>query len=71
MDEIKCPKHVFLSEDASGIVRKVVYDIHSDQLVGIVLLFNDTNRMPKMFSFEAKNAEDMMYWIVGHILKQS
>lgn len=59
LELIKSPKHVFLSEDASGIVKKVVYDIYSNQLVGIVMPFNDANGMPKMFSFEARNAEDI------------
>lgn len=31
----------------------------SNQLVGLVLPFNEVNGMPKMFSFEAKNAEDV------------
>lgn len=59
LEEIKSPKHVFLSEDASGIVKSVVYDVYSNQLVGIVLPFNDTNGMPKMLSFEAKSAQDI------------
>lgn len=57
LENIKSPKYVFLSEDASGVVQKVTYDVHSNQLVGLVLPFNNLNGMPKMFSFEAKNAE--------------
>lgn len=53
------PKYVFLSEDGSGLVQKVTYDIHSNQLVGLVLPFNDTTGIPKMFSFEANSAEDI------------
>lgn len=59
LEEIKSPKYVFLSEDASGIVQKVMYDCYSNQLVGLVLPFNSVNGMPKMFSFEAKTAEDI------------
>lgn len=59
LDEIKAPKSVFLSEDASGIVKNVSYDAHSNQLVGLVLPFNESNGMPIIFSFEAKSAENM------------
>lgn len=59
LDDIKSPKYVFLSEDASGIVQKVIYDVYSNQLVGLVLPFNAVNGMPKMFSFEPRNAEDI------------
>lgn len=59
LGNIKSPKYVFLSEDASGIVQKVTYDVYSNQLVGLVLPFNTSNGIPKMFSFEAKSAEDI------------
>lgn len=59
LDEIKSPKYVFLSEDGSGLVKKVTYDTHSNQLVGLVLPFDASNGMPKKFSFEAKSAEDI------------
>lgn len=49
LEKIECPKSIFLSEDASGVV----------QLVGLVLPFNSTNGMPNMLSFEAKSAEDI------------
>lgn len=59
LDEIKASKYVFLSEDASGIVKNISYDVNSNQLVGLVLPFNESNGMPISFSFEAKSAEDM------------
>lgn len=59
LEKIECPKSIFLSEDASGVVQKVVYDVYSNQLVGLVLPFNSTNGMPNMLSFEAKSAEDI------------
>lgn len=59
LEDIKSPKYVFVSEDASGIVQKVIYDAYSNQLIGLVLPFNEINGMPKMFSFEAKSAEDI------------
>lgn len=63
LDVIKCPKYVFLSEDASGIVQKVTYDAYSNQLVGLVLPFNASNGMPVPFTFEAKTAEDIEKYI--------
>lgn len=59
LEKIKCSNDIFLSEDASGIVQKITYDVHSDQLVGLVLPLNDSNGMPIMFSFLAKNREDI------------
>lgn len=63
LENIKSPKYVFLSEDASGIVQKVTYDVFSNQLVGLVLPFNTSNGIPKMFSFEAKSAEDIQKYL--------
>lgn len=40
-------------------MQKIVYDAHYNQLVGLVLPFNDVNGMPKMFCFEAKSADDI------------
>lgn len=59
LENIKSPKHVFLSEDASGVIKRVTYDVHSNQLIGLVLPFNDINGMPKTFSFKATNATDI------------
>lgn len=53
------PKAVFLSEDGSGVVQKVVYDTHTNQMIGLVLPFDETNGMPQTFSFKAKSEEDM------------
>lgn len=58
LESIKSPKNIFLSEDGSGVIQKIVYDVHSNQLVGLVLPFK-SNGMPKMFSFEAKSTEDI------------
>lgn len=62
LERINAPKCVFLSEDGSGIIQKIVYDAHSNQLVGLMLPFND-NGMPEMFSFEAKTAEEIEQYI--------
>lgn len=52
----KSPKKVFLSEDASGIVPKIVYDSHNNELIGLVLPMNQ-NGMPTSHSFKAQSAE--------------
>lgn len=59
LERTKSPKAIFLSEDASGVNQKVVYDSHTNQMVGIVLPFEDTNGMPKLYSFQAKTEEAM------------
>lgn len=58
LEDINSPKSVFISEDGSGVIQKIIYDVNSNQLVGLVLPF-DANGMPKMFSFEAKSAQDI------------
>lgn len=63
LERSNSPLSVFLSEDGSGIVKKIVYDTKTNQLVGLVLPFNETNGMPKLFSFEAKSAEDIQKYV--------
>lgn len=80
LERTNSPKSVFLSEDATGIVQKVIYDARSNQLIGLVLPLNDLNGMPKMFSFGAQSAEQiekymqlpqctLVYLIVAQSLK--
>lgn len=57
LERTNSPKAVFLSEDGSGVVQKIVFDSHSNQLVGLVLPFNENNGMPKLFSYQAKSEE--------------
>lgn len=52
------PMTVFLSEDASGLVQKVVYDRKNNQLTGIVLPLK-ANGMPTSFSFSPSTAEEL------------
>lgn len=59
LEKTNSPKSIFLSEDGSGIVQKVVYDAHYNQLIGLVLPFNETNGMPKLFSFKAEGIEEI------------
>lgn len=59
LKSIDSPNSVFLSEDGSGVVRKIVYDAHLNQLVGLVQPFNDETGMPKLFAFQADSAEEI------------
>lgn len=57
LERINAPKAVFLSEDGSGIVKRVVYDSHTNQLIGLVLPLNKKNGMPELFTYQAKSRE--------------
>lgn len=56
--ENNCELSVFLSEDGSGIVKRVTYDPKTNQLVGLVLPFKE-NGMPKTMFFTPRSAEDI------------
>lgn len=82
MERIDAPKAVFLSEDASGLVKKVVYDVKTNQLIGLVLPLSDENGLPRMFSFLAtsentirqlmhKEPSPLIYIIVAQPLKKN
>lgn len=58
LERIGAPKTVFISEDGSGIVKKVVYDRGSNQLVGILLPLQP-NGCPKPFSYLATSEEEI------------
>lgn len=57
LTKMKCPNHVWLSEDTTVITSKVTYDPSTNQLVGLVLPLDDTTGCPKTFTFMASNAE--------------
>lgn len=59
LEATKAPKTVFLSEDASGIVAKVVFDVKSNQLVGVLLPLSEKTGMPKTLLFKAESAEQI------------
>lgn len=59
LEQSNYPKSVFLSEDASGVVKKVVYDSRTNQLVGLVLPFDSMNGMPQLFAFSVESAEEI------------
>lgn len=54
----KSDMSVFLSEDASGIVKRVTYDPKTQQLVGIVLPLKE-NGIPKTMCFVPRSAEEI------------
>lgn len=54
----KCEMSVFLSEDASGIVKRVTYDPKTKQLVGIVLPLRE-NGMPQKMCFKPQSPQEI------------
>lgn len=63
LEKFKAPKTIFLSEDASGILKKVAFDSHSNQMIGLVLPLNEENGMPKVKQFLAETAEKMKEYL--------
>lgn len=59
------PFAVSLSEDATRIVSKVQYDRKSNQLMGFVLPMSNENGMPIPFSYNARNAEEILQHFSG------
>lgn len=49
LTRINAPSTVFICEDASGVIKKVVYDPRSNQLIGLVLPINQYG-MPQVSS---------------------
>lgn len=46
LQKIDAPLTVWLSEDASGIVQRVVYDVSSNKLIGLSLPINEFTGIP-------------------------
>lgn len=63
LQQTNAQKKVFLSEDASGIVKKIVYDSRNNQLIGLVLPLNGKNGMPQTLNFQAKSAETIKQYM--------
>lgn len=59
LDKHNAPREVWISEDASGIVAKVMYDSTTNQIVGLVLPTNKNTGMPETFSFTPQSAIDI------------
>lgn len=59
LKSINAKKHIFIAEDASGIIDKINYDPKTNQLVGLVLPIVSKTGMPKPFSFIATSATEI------------
>lgn len=59
LESIKAPKYVWLSEDGSGIISKVVYDVSSNQLIGLNLPLDQHTGMPKTSTFMARSLTEI------------
>lgn len=55
LQKINAPNCVWLSEDGSGIIQKVSYDVGSNQLVGLLLPLDECTGMPKYLTYSAEN----------------
>lgn len=69
LEKTNSPKTVFLSEDGSGIVQKITYDVKTNQLIGLVLPFDDLNGIPKSFSYVVNSSEDIAEFIKKSLSK--
>lgn len=58
LEKVNAPKIVWLAEDATGIIQKIVYDTTTNQLIGIVLPMNEKG-MPIAFTFKAQSIDDI------------
>lgn len=59
LESIKAPKYVWLSEDGSGIITKVVYDVTSNSLIGLNLPLDQRTGMPHSSTFKARSLEEI------------
>lgn len=62
LENVNAPKTVWIAEDATGIIQKIVYDVATNQLVGIVLPMNGEG-MPINFSFMAQSLDDIEHFM--------
>lgn len=58
LNKVNAPKTIWIAEDATGVIQKVVYDVASRQLIGIVLPFNQKG-MPITFTFKVESIDDI------------
>lgn len=81
LERTNSPQQVFLSEDASGIVSKIVYDSRNNQLIGLVLPLNEKG-IPILHPIEPNSAEkikelmklpqsNLVYIVVAQPLKSN
>lgn len=71
-----------MSEDASGLEKRLVYDVKTNQLIGLTLPLDSKNGLPQKFSFLAtsenmirelmqKTQSSLIYIIVAQPLKKN
>lgn len=58
LDSTNSPRVVWLAEDGTGIIQKIVYDTASNQLIGIVLP-TSKNGMPITLAFTVKTMDEI------------
>lgn len=63
LEQSNYPKSIILAEDASGIVKRVVFDSRINQLVGLLLPLSENNGMPVLYSFQAESAEKIKQYM--------
>lgn len=59
LESINAPKSVWISEDASGIIAKAVYDVKTNQLIGLTLPLDQTTGIPISNTFLARTLEEI------------
>lgn len=60
LENLNVEKAVWISEDGSGIVSNIHYDSIFDQLVGFVLPIGQNSGSPIPFSFNARDADQII-----------
>lgn len=63
LNKFNCSKNIWLAEDASGIIQKIEYDVHTNQLIGLLLPVNSKTGQPIPFSFMANTANNIEMYV--------
>lgn len=63
LEKSNATQTVFLSEDASGILKRVCYDSKSNQMIGLALPINEKNGIPQSKTFIAESAAKMRKYL--------
>lgn len=59
LKKLNAPNEVWLAEDGSGILDRVMYDSKTNQVIGLVLPLHKITGMPIMFSFTPQTANEI------------
>lgn len=51
--------NIWICEDGSGLIPKILYDPTSDQLIGMTLVIDDQTGYPKRFEFTTRDEEEI------------